>query len=263
VDDGGGMIVARNIKRRIGGLDDISLDVPAGACTAIIGPNGAGKSTLLDVLAGRSKADSGSVAFGGRPIGDWPAVALATKRAFLPQSLEVAFPIRVMDLVMLGRSPYHGKSSAQEDRAAAETALRLTDAWHLRDRSYQRISGGERQRVQLARVIAQIWRQQSEDGEPRMLLLDEPTASLDPGHRLAVMRLLRDLTIAGIGVVLALHDLNDAARFADRVVLLHQGRIVSEGGPEAAMQAEVLSAAYGAEAQVLRMADQAPVIVFR
>ncbi len=255
------MIRAQNIRRRIGGLDDISLEVPAGACTAIIGPNGAGKSTLLDVLAGRSRADSGAVQFGGRPIGDWKPIDLATRRAFLPQSLEVAFPIRVMDLVMLGRAPYHGKVTAQEDRAAAETALRLTDAWHLRDRSYQRISGGERQRVQLARVIAQIWRKQ--DGEPRMLLLDEPTASLDPGHRLAVMRLLRDLTIAGIGVVLALHDLNDAARFADRVVLLHQGRILSGGGPEAAMQAEVLSAAYGAEAQVLRMPDAAPVIVFR
>jgi|AraplaMF_Col_mMF_1032025.scaffolds.fasta_scaffold00128_36 iron complex transport system ATP-binding protein len=257
------MISARNIARRIGGLSDVSLEVPAGACTAIIGPNGAGKSTLLDVLAGRSQADSGSVTFGGKPIGDWTPVALACRRAFLPQSLEVAFPIRVMDLVMLGRSPYHGKSSGREDRAAAETALRLTDAWHLRDRAYQRISGGERQRVQLARVIAQIWRSKNQAGEPRMLLLDEPTASLDPGHRLAVMRLLRDLTIGGIGVVLALHDLNDAARFADRVVLLHQGRIISEGGPEDAMQAEVLTSAYGAEAQIIRTADAAPVIVFR
>jgi len=257
------MIGARNIRRRIGGLDDISLDVPAGACTAIIGPNGAGKSTLLDVLAGRSRADSGAIAFGNRPIADWPALELARLRAFLPQSLEVAFPIRVLDLVMLGRSPHHGLASAREDRAAVETALRLTDAWHLRDRSYQRISGGERQRVQLARVIAQIWRPADRDGEPRMLLLDEPTASLDPGHRLAVMRLLRDLTLAGIGVVIALHDLNDAARFADRVVLLHRGRIVSAGGPEAAMQPEVLSSAYGAEAQVIRMADAAPVIVFR
>jgi iron complex transport system ATP-binding protein len=257
------MIRARNIIRRIGGLSDVSLDVPPGAITAIIGPNGAGKSTLLDVLAGRSRADSGDVHFGGRPIAGWAPVELACRRAFLPQSLEVAFPIRVMDLVMLGRSPYHGRSSRREDRAAAETALRLTDAWHLRERSYQRISGGERQRVQLARVIAQVWRPQQQDGEPRMLLLDEPTASLDPGHRLAVMRLLRDLTISGIGVALALHDLNDAARFADRVVLLHQGRIVSEGGPEAAMQAEVLSSAYGAEAQVIRMADAAPVIVFR
>jgi len=257
------MITARNIRRRIGGLDDVSLEVPAGACTAIIGPNGAGKSTLLDVLAGRSRADSGVVQFGGRPIADWAPIALATRRAFLPQSLEVAFPIRVIDLVMLGRSPYHCKTSAGEDRAAAETALRLTDAWHLRDRSYQRISGGERQRVQLARVIAQVWRPAQQDGEPRMLLLDEPTASLDPGHRLAVMRLLRDLTIAGIGVVLALHDLNDAARFADRVILLHQGRILSEGGPAAAMQAEVLTSAYGAQAEIIRMADQAPVIVFR
>ncbi len=257
------MITAHNIRRRIGGLDDISIDIPAGACTAIIGPNGAGKSTLLDVLAGRTKADSGSVLFGGRPIADWAPVELACRRAFLPQALEVAFPIRVIDLVMLGRSPYHGKASAQEDRAAAETALRLTEAWPLRDRSYQRISGGERQRVQLARVIAQVWRPAHEDGEPRILLLDEPTASLDPGHRLSVMRLLRDLTISGIGVVLALHDLNDAARFADRVVLLHQGRILREGGPEAAMQSDALTAAYGAEAQVIRMPDQAPVIVFR
>jgi iron complex transport system ATP-binding protein len=258
------MIRARDISRRIGGLSEISLEVPAGACTAVIGPNGAGKSTLLDVLAGRTHADSGTVAFDGKPIGDWAPIDLACRRAFLPQSLEVAFPIRVMDLVMLGRSPYHGKSPAGEDRAAAETALRLTDAWHLRGRSYQRISGGERQRVQLARVIAQIWRRQSDGRESRMLLLDEPTASLDPGHRLAVMRLLRDLTTAGIGVVLALHDLNDAARFADRVILLHQGRILSEGGPEAAMQAQVLTSAYGAEAQVIHMADdQAPVIVFR
>jgi iron complex transport system ATP-binding protein len=257
------MITARNIRRRIGGLDDISLEIPAGACTAIIGPNGAGKSTLLDVLAGRSRADRGCVQFGGKPIADWAPVDLACLRAFLPQSLEVAFPIRVIDLVMLGRSPYHGKVSAEVDRAAAEMALRLTDAWHLRDRSYQRISGGERQRVQLARVIAQIWRPAQQDGEPRMLLLDEPTASLDPGHRLGVMRLLRDLTIAGIGVVLALHDLNDAARFADRVVLLHQGRILSEGGPEAAMQTGVLTSAYGAEAQIVRTADAAPVIVFR
>jgi iron complex transport system ATP-binding protein len=257
------MIRARNITRRIGGLRDISLDVPAGACTAIIGPNGAGKSTLLDVLAGRSHADRGTVTFGGKPIADSAPIELARRRAFLPQSLEVAFPIRVIDLVMLGRAPYHGKASAKENRAAAETALRLTDAWGLRDRSTQRISGGERQRVQLARVIAQVWRPQDEDGEPRMLLLDEPTASLDPGHRLAVMRLLRDLTIAGIGVVLALHDLNDAARFADRVVLLHQGRILSEGDPEAAMQAAVLTSAYGAEAEIIHRADAAPVIVFR
>jgi iron complex transport system ATP-binding protein len=257
------MISARNLSRRIGGLSDVSLDVPPGAITAIIGPNGAGKSTLLDMLAGRSRADSGSVTFGGKPVAAWSPVALACRRAFLPQSLEVAFPIRVMDLVMLGRSPYHGSISTRGDRAAVETALRLTDTWHLRERAYQRISGGERQRVQLARVIAQIWRSQDQDGEPRMLLLDEPTASLDPGHRLAVMRLLRDLTVAGIGVALALHDLNDAARFADCVVLLHQGRIVSEGGPEAAMTAEVLSSAYGAEAQIVRMPDTAPVIVFR
>jgi len=257
------VIEARNLSRWIGGLEDISLDVPAGACTAIIGPNGAGKSTLLDLLAGRSTADRGSVCFGGKPVADWTPLELARQRAFLPQSLEVAFPIQVIDLVLLGRAPYHGQASVREDGAAAETALRLTDAWHLKDRSYQRISGGERQRVQLARVIAQLWRPAQQDGTPRMLLLDEPTASLDPGHRLAVMRLLRDLTMAGIGVVIALHDLNDALRFADRVVLLHRGRVLAQGAPEATMQAESLTSAYGAEAQIIRTADAEPVVVFR
>ena len=231
--------------------------------TAIIGPNGAGKSTLLDLLAGRTRADSGEIAFDGAAIEDWSPLALARRRAFLPQAPEVAFQVRVRDLVALGRSPYHGTAGALVDPLAIETALKMTDAWQFRDRLYHRISGGERQRVQLARVMAQLWRPPSAEGDARYLMLDEPTASLDPGHRLAVMRLLHDLVRDGIGVVIALHDLNDAARFADEVVLLERGRVIGRGTPQAVLQPETLSTAYGAEAEILRAGDGRTAIVFR
>jgi iron complex transport system ATP-binding protein len=257
------VITAADIHRRQGGLAGISLAIPPGMMTAIIGPNGAGKSTLLDLLAGRTQPDSGEITFGGTPIEDWSALALARRRAFLPQAPEVAFQVRVRDLVALGRSPYHGTPGALVDPLAIETALKMTDAWQFRDRLYHRISGGERQRVQLARVITQLWRPPQAEAESRYLMLDEPTASLDPGHRLAVMRLLRGLVRDGIGVVIALHDLNDAARFADDVVLLERGRVIGRGAPEDVLRAETLSAAYGAEAELLRAGDGQTAIVFR
>lgn len=257
------MIVASDVHRRQGGLAGISLSIAPGIMTAIIGPNGAGKSTLLDLLAGRTRADSGEIAFDGAAIEDWSPLALARRRAFLPQAPEVAFQVRVRDLVALGRSPYHGTPGGLLDAPAVETALKRTDAWQFRDRLYHRISGGERQRVQLARVMAQLWRPPSAEGDARYLMLDEPTASLDPGHRLAVMRLLRDLVRDGIGVVIALHDLNDAARFADEVVLLERGRVIGRGTPQAVLQPQTLSTAYGAEAEMLRAGDGRTAIVFR
>jgi iron complex transport system ATP-binding protein len=244
-------------------LDHVSLHIYSSEVVAIIGPNGAGKSTLLDLLAGRTRADSGAVMLGEMPILEWSPLELARRRAFLPQMPEVAFNIRVRDLVALGRSPYHGTVTAAEDEAATTAALQMTDAWQFRDRLYHRISGGERQRVQLARVIAQLWRPTIGDDTPRYLMLDEPTASLDPGHRLAVMRLLRDLTGSGIGVVIALHDLNDAARFADSVVLLERGRVIGLGNPQHVLQPETLSTAYGAQAELLRAGDGRTAIVFR
>ncbi|HVJ41058.1 MAG TPA: ATP-binding cassette domain-containing protein [Dongiaceae bacterium] len=265
------MIVAENIYRRQGGLAAISADIRVGAITAVLGPNGAGKSTLLDVLAGRSRADSGVVRIDGRRIESWTARDLARKRAFLPQNAEVAFPIGVREVVMLGRAPYRFTPDAALDAPAAETALRLTDTWHLRDRLYQQLSGGERQRVQLARVIAQIWRPPAtvsagssgmSSAGPRMLLLDEPTASLDPGHRLAVMRLLRDLVREGIGVLIALHDLNDALRFTDDALLLRQGRMRGQGGTAQVIDGQTVTEVYGTSAEVVQLADQ-PMVIFR
>lgn len=256
------MIVAKDIHRRQGNLSGLSLVAATGALTAVLGPNGAGKSTLLDVLAGRSKPDSGTICFNDRPIASWPAQELARHRAFLPQSAEVAFPIRVHDLVALGRSPYRMSSDSRLDGQAIETALCQTDAWHLRDRVYQRLSGGERQRVQLARVIAQLWRPAERIVEPRMLLLDEPTASLDPGHRLAVMQLLRDLASDGIGVVIALHDLNDALRFADQAVLLKRGRLHDQGRAQSVLTSAALAEVYEAPTEIVTADSGRPVVIF-
>lgn len=256
------MIAARDIHRRQGGLGGLSIAAAAGAVTAVLGPNGAGKSTLLDILAGRSRADSGTVSFADRPLASWLAQELARQRAFLPQNAEVAFPIRVRDLVALGRSPYRMSADIRLDSQAIEMALRQTDAAHLRDRVYQRLSGGERQRVQLARVIAQIWRPAERSDEPRMLLLDEPTASLDPGHRLTVMRLLRDLAGGGIGIVIALHDLNDALRFADHVVLLKRGRLHDQGPPQSVLTSAALREVYEAPVEIITAASGDAVVVF-
>jgi iron complex transport system ATP-binding protein len=254
------MIVADRIFRRTGGLRDLSFALGSAGVTAIIGANGAGKSTLLEILAGRKKADSGRVVIAGREIGDWNVRMLARRRAFLPQSADVAFDVDVDDLVALGRAPYAEEGAAAEAEAV-EAALVLAQAGHLGGRHYHRLSGGERQRVQLARTIAQVWRRS--EGEPRLLILDEPTASLDPGHRLAIMRMLRSLSVCGISVVLALHDLNDAARFADHILLLHQGRLLASGRPQEVLAPSLLGEAYAADVEMMTASDGAPVILFR
>jgi iron complex transport system ATP-binding protein len=254
------MIVADRIFRRAGGLRDLSFALGDGGVTAIIGANGAGKSTLLEILAGRKKSDAGRVTFADRDIGDWDVRMLARQRAFLPQSADVAFDVEVDDLVALGRAPYQEESAAAEAEAV-EAALMLAQARHLVGRRYHRLSGGERQRVQLARAIAQVWRRSG--GEPRLLILDEPTASLDPGHRLAIMRMLRGLAANGISVLLALHDLNDAARFADHVLLLHEGRLLASGRPGDVLTSGLLAEAYAADVEMMTASDGAAVILFR
>jgi len=254
------MIVADRIFRRAGGLRDLTFSLGNGGVTAVIGANGAGKSTLLEILAGRKKADSGRVIFADREIGDWDVRMLARQRAFLPQSADVAFDVDVDDLVALGRAPYPEEGAIAEAEAV-EAALVLAQARHLGGRRYHRLSGGERQRVQLARALAQVWRRSG--GEPRLLILDEPTASLDPGHRLAIMRMLRGLSAGGLNVLLALHDLNDAMRFADQVLLLHEGRLLASGRPHEVMTSSSLAEAYAADVEMMTASDGAPVILFR
>lgn len=238
------MIEASDLTVTAGGrslLHAIRMTVRPGEVVAVIGPNGAGKSTLLRALAGELPSKPGMVLFGGQPIAGMGARGLARRRAVVSQSVELAFPMRVTDVVMLGRLPWHGTAEAARDAEAVVDALERAGVLHLEDRAYATLSGGERQRVQVARALAQI------DGaeKPAALLLDEPTASLDATHRVGLLRLIRGLAAGGMAVFTILHDLNEAGFVADRVVLLSQGRLLASGPPSEVLRASALTDVFG------------------
>jgi iron complex transport system ATP-binding protein len=226
-------------ERRV--LQAVTLRAQPGRLLALVGPNGAGKSSLLGVLAGLLPPTRGQATLDGHPLAQWPAAGLARRRAMLSQRVQLGFGFRVEEVVMLGRSP-HGASHATADQRVVDAALRAAHAWHLRGRNYLELSGGEQQRVQLARVMAQVW--DSASG-PSWLLLDEPEAGLDIAHQHFVLRRARLLACQGYGVVVVLHDLNLAARYADEVALLEQGRLLRHGAPAEALEPRMLSEVYG------------------
>ncbi len=238
------MIVANGLSVRAGGrelLANVSLSLRPGEVLAVVGPNGAGKSTLLRALAGEVRAARGAVTFAGRGLAEWPARDLARRRAVVPQHTAPAFPMAVRELVALGRLPWHGTREAARDGAAVAEAIAAVGIAHLAARAHGTLSGGERQRAAIARALAQL------DGAvpPATLLLDEPTASLDAGHRAGLLRLLRRLAARGLAVMAVLHDLNEAAFVADRVAMLAEGRLVSVGAPATALEPAALEAVYG------------------
>jgi iron complex transport system ATP-binding protein len=240
---------ARGVSLAIRGkaiLAPSNLAVAPGKVTVLIGPNGAGKSTLLKILAGEIVAASGTVRIGGEDIGALSAAALARTRAVLPQSAEVAFAFTVEEVVRIGMMPGLPR--------AAETAIvaRALAAVDLADRAGQlcpTLSGGELQRAQLARVLAQLWSSGRKDG---YLLLDEPTASLDLAHQMLVLRIAREHARAGGGVLAILHDLNLAAMIADTIVVLSKGRIVAAGAPADVITGAMLAEVYGVTLAVER-----------
>lgn len=210
-------------------LSEVSMTVQPGELVAVLGPNGAGKSTLLNALSGEQAAHAGDVSIGREDIRVMSSVKLAQKRALMPQKSSLGFPFVVREVVAMGRDPFRRGVEASQNRAAVAWALAETDTEHLADRVYTKLSGGEQQRVQLARVLAQIWR--ASDDDPRFLLLDEPTSSLDLAHQHSILHLARRLAGKAVGVVAVVHDLNLAALYATRVVVLSHGRIVADGAP--------------------------------
>ena len=220
-----------------GRLAGITASLRPGEVTAICGPNGAGKSSLLACLAGLLSPEAGSVTLAGAPLLAMDPRARAQAIGYLPQTPEIAWDVSVEVLVSLGRLPWPGL-----DNAAIDGALAAMDLAHLRGRAVSRLSGGERARALMARVLA---------GEPRWLLADEPLANLDLAHSAALVRALRDQAAHGRGVVLVLHDLAQAMNHADRVLVLDQGRLVADGPPAEALSSEAISAIWGVEARWL------------
>jgi len=241
------MLHADHISLRLGGtpiLHDISLTARAGQITGIAGPNGSGKTTLLRALTGEVAAE-GAITMDGLPVHPRHAMALAARRGVLPQAARLAFPFTVIEVVRIGHGA--GRFAHRPDlplRALDQVGLR-----HMADRYYQDLSGGEQQRVQLARVLAQIWEPTGPEG-PNWLFLDEPVSSLDIGQQLSVMRLARDFAAHGGGVVAVMHDLNLTAMFADHVVMMQAGHVAARGSPETVITSATLSAVYDCDLAV-------------
>ncbi|MER7465209.1 heme ABC transporter ATP-binding protein [Streptomyces sp. NPDC097981] len=235
---GSALAEAVGLRVRLGGrevLAGIDLTVRAGEVLALAGPNGAGKSTLLAALAADLPATGGVVRIDGRPVGDWAARDLALRRSVLPQSAAMSFPFPVGDVVRMGRAPWAGTPLADADEQAVAAAMARAEVAGFAARPFSALSGGERARVALARVLAQ---------QAPLLLLDEPTAALDLRHQELVLRICRERAAAGDAVVVVLHDLGLAAAYADRAAVLHEGRIAVDGPPAEAFGDELLSRVY-------------------
>lgn len=222
-------------------LQDVSLDVLPGEFLAVLGPNGAGKSTLLGALAGDRSPAAGQVLLAGRPLSQWRKADLAHRRAVLPQHSTVAFDFTGRQIAELGLLAHRARLSDRQIGALAEQALTETEAAAFADRPYAVLSGGERQRVQLARVLAQC---DADPGRLPFLLLDEPITGLDLAHQHAALASARRRTGRGLGVLAVLHDLNMAARYADRVAIVECGRLTALGPTRQILNSDRLSAVF-------------------
>ncbi len=240
------MIRAEGVSLSLGGtriLEDVSFEVGAGEFVALVGPNGAGKTSALRTVNGVLTPDSGRVVVDGESVANLSARETARRVATVPQDTSLAFDFPVREVVAMGRSAHRGRfeRTTDEDRAAVERALERAEVADLADRSVGTVSGGERQRVLLARALAQ---------ETPVLLLDEPTASLDINHQVRTLSLVRSLAGEGRTALAAIHDLDLAARFCDALVVLAGGRVLAAGPPGEVLTEEIVERAFGARAAI-------------
>ena len=232
--------------RRI--VEGLTARIPSGRFTVLAGPNGSGKSTLLRGLSGGLKPAAGEVTLDGQPLTRWGMRAKARRIGLLPQAPQAPEGLRVRDLVAHGRHPHRGLLStwSAADREACDRAMAQTGMADLADARLEALSGGQRQRAWIAMALAQ---------ESDILLLDEPTSFLDLSHQLEILHLIERLVAAGRTVVAVLHDLNQAARHADHVIVLRSGRVVVTGAPDQALSVGVLAGVFGVRATVLTDPD--------
>lgn len=231
--------------KQISLLDQIDLQFQDKKLNLIVGPNGAGKSTLLKVISQQIAPNEGQVLFHGKPLQSYSLAALAKRRAVLSQHIDLAFSVSVADLVMMGRTPYFSGKPSSHDADIVQEVIRYFDLVSMQDRDVLSLSGGERQRAHFARVAAQIWEHDTSENLTSYLLLDEPLSFLDVYYQFEFMHklqaLIRDKRMTIIGVI---HDLNLAAKFADHLVLLHQGKVLATGSKEQVFTEKHIETAY-------------------
>jgi iron complex transport system ATP-binding protein len=230
-------------------LSGVALDFRPGRFNVVLGPNGAGKSTLMRIAAGRLAPSSGVVLYGATSVASLAAGALARRRAFLSQNIELAFPLAVEDVVLMGRYPHYRGTPSRKDREIVARALDLVDMTAKRRQPYPTLSGGERQKTHLARVLAQIWND-DDAAEERILFLDEPTTSLDVHYQIHLLHTARDFLERRCTIVASLHDLNMALDYGDHFFLLESGRLVHEADGRGAVPKELVERVYRVKADV-------------
>lgn len=245
------MIEASNVSVWIGDrriVEDVAFTARPGEVAAIVGPNGSGKTTLLKALVG-DLPYSGRIAVNGREVAAMPAREAAGMRAVLPQATQLSFPFTVREVVRLGLMGGRSGVLAGEADRLPERALARVDLAGFGGRFYQELSGGEQQRVQLARVLCQVWAPVLE-GRPRYLFLDEPVSSLDIKHQLIIMDIARDYARRGGGVVAILHDLNLTAMYADRILVMKRGRVAASGSPRDVLEDRLIAKVFDVDLKV-------------
>lgn len=258
------MFEAKNVGVAIGArkiLDDVSLELKAGETVALLGANGAGKSTLLKTMCGDIKTASGEILLENRRLQDWNHCELARKRAVLSQHSTLNFPFTAQEVALLGRNPHIRGTESKRDLQIVNEALKLVEAEHLAHQSFPTLSGGERQRVHLARVLAQIWERPK--NAARYLLLDEPTTSLDLAHQHLTLQTARAFADNGTAVLMVLHDLNLAAQYADKIMILQNGKKIAFDTPKNVLDTKTIREVFGVEAYITRHAKNCdmPIIV--
>lgn len=233
----------RVLYRSLRALDGVSLEVGGGEILSIVGPNGAGKTTLLRVIDGVLRPHGGVVFLDGRAVEEMPRKEVARRMGMVPQRTLPTGMLTVFDFVLTGRRPHMNWMPSKEDEKKVYESLRRVGALPLAERTLEELSGGELQRVYLARALA---------ADPEVLLLDEPTANLDPKHQLETLELLEELRLHGLCLILATHDLTQAYRLSDKVLILKRGRVFAAGRPEEVLTPENLLKVYGVRMLVLR-----------
>jgi iron complex transport system ATP-binding protein len=256
------MLEAREISVSIGGrkiVSEASLTAAPGEVTAIVGPNGSGKTTLIKALSGDLPYE-GNISINGHDIAATAPWKLAQMRAVLPQATTLSFPFTVREIVRLGVMGGRSGALAGEEARLPDRALAAVDLDGFAGRFYQELSGGEQQRVQLARVLCQVWAPVLE-GVPRYLFLDEPVSSLDIRHQLIIMKIASDFAARGGGVVAILHDLNLTAMFADKVLVMRKGRAAVSGTPAEVLTDDVLERAFEVSLRVGALPGGTPFVL--
>lgn len=248
------ILSARNVSVEKSGkkiIDAISLEVQAGSFTAIIGPNGAGKTTLLDAISMADASNGGQVALLGRAISEYRLLECARQRAVLPQLLNVPFAIKAKEVAQMGREPYHHEPEKQHDEAVLQQCLQWLDSETISEQNYQTLSGGEQQRIQIIRVLAQIIPTLELNLDNKLVLLDEPTNHLDIRHQHRLMHCLKFLQKKGLSIVAVMHDITLSLKFAEHIVVLNQGNKVGDFSPAQLVANDVLSTVYGIDMPIV------------